>query len=473
VETQNEFFILEKPRRPWLRWLKRLGKGLLIATIALAVRQTWHHREVVKKLEETLAELDRSDPGWRLEDIEAAREAIPEEKNSARVVVVAGSQLPKDWPPKEIAEILERYKPEEQLTREDFHRLSEELNAIKPALDEARKLADFRKGRHHIEYARDILGTLLKDQSRVPPITQLLLADAMRNEQTRRLKEAMIACRAALNAGRSLGDEPLAVTQMIRNRSVVWSCRCIERVLAQGNPPTDDLAALQKLLDDEDAFLDLLLIMRGERAAWHAMFDGLESGEASFGDRKDWEAYLSGPIFRERLREEHPLMLALMNRWLATAQLPPNEQADAEKRLSREAAHLPAKGSLTHALTPAFPKIGDSSRLKHALLRCTLAGLAVERYRHKHGKWPDSLDTLGPQFLADVPRDPFDGQPLRYRRLEDGVAIYSVGVDALDNGGNLDRAHPDWPGVDIGFRLWDVAKRRQPPQPKPLIPHPG
>ena len=55
--------------------------------------------------------------------------------------------------------------------------------------------------------------------------------------------------------------------------------------------------------------------------------------------------------------------------------------------------------------------------------------------------------------------------------------IYSVGNDAVDNGGNLDREHPIQPGVDVGYRLWNVSKRRQPPRPKPPAgmpaPNPG
>jgi hypothetical protein len=72
--------------------------------------------------------------------------------------------------------------------------------------------------------------------------------------------------------------------------------------------------------------------------------------------------------------------------------------------------------------------------------------------------------------LAAVPLDPFDGEPLRYRRFEDGIVIYSTSSDGVDNNGNLDREHPDQPGVDVGCRLWNVAKRRQPPRPKPPKP---
>jgi hypothetical protein len=67
--------------------------------------------------------------------------------------------------------------------------------------------------------------------------------------------------------------------------------------------------------------------------------------------------------------------------------------------------------------------------------------LAVERYRLAHGKWPQSLQKLTPAFLTKVPDDPFGGGPLHYRRLGDGVVIYSVGPDKEDNGGTLARLY--------------------------------
>ena len=101
--------------------------------------------------------------------------------------------------------------------------------------------------------------------------------------------------------------------------------------------------------------------------------------------------------------------------------------------------------------------------------------LAVERYRRATNRWPKALTDLVPAYLAKVPIDPFDGAPLRYRRLGDGLVIYSVGPDGKDNGGNLDK--PDDPqeliirfddatkeGTDLGFRLWDVPQRRQLPK---------
>ena len=47
--------------------------------------------------------------------------------------------------------------------------------------------------------------------------------------------------------------------------------------------------------------------------------------------------------------------------------------------------------------------------------------------------------------------------------VQDGVDLVetdaSVGPDGVDNGGNLSG------GADIGLRLWDAGRRRQPPAP--------
>jgi hypothetical protein len=85
--------------------------------------------------------------------------------------------------------------------------------------------------------------------------------------------------------------------------------------------------------------------------------------------------------------------------------------------------------------------------------------LALERYRLAHDRWPDSLEKLVPEFLNQVPLDPYDRKPLRYVRLKDGVAIYSMGPDGIDNGGKFDRKNYVAPGTDMVFRLWNVSLR--------------
>jgi hypothetical protein len=476
VKTQDLFSKIVKPQQPWWwRWIKRIVKSLLVCAILIACRQAWRHYQVTKNLDETLAELDRAEPGWRLEEIEAAREQIPEAENSAPVVVAAFQLTPRGWPPREFEDLLfSHLAPAEQLDPDVFIRLKKELADLQPALREARKLADMPRGRHRLVYERLVYETLLADQDGVRRIAHLLDCDAVRHDQDGDMENALISCRAILNTARSLGDEPIVLSQLLRAVCVMYACHAVERALAQGEPSSDGLTSMQRALDSEDVFLDFLVAARGERASLHATFDALESGDVPFsklkGARPSWTDHVFGWFSRDKFREAHPAMLALMSRFVAIAQLPMHEQAAAESQLDQELRDVKESNPVAVLFIPAINKASEASRRKHAYLRCAIVALATERYRQERKKWPESLDQLCLQFLPSVPLDPFDGQPLRYRRLDDGVMIYSVGHDGIDNGGNLDREHPNQPGADVGCRLWDVAKRRQPPQPKPAAP---
>src|SRR5438132_1467056 len=78
---------------------------------------------------------------------------------------------------------------------------------------------------------------------------------------------------------------------------------------------------------------------------------------------------------------------------------------------------------LARLLFPAAEKVGEAMMRSDAQMRSTIAALAAERYRLADGRWPESLAGLVPKYLSEVPKDPYDGAPLRLRRLGDGVVV--------------------------------------------------
>lgn len=86
----------------------------------------------------------------------------------------------------------------------------------------------------------------------------------------------------------------------------------------------------------------------------------------------------------------------------------------------------------------AFPDVSRLARSADQLRLyrdATLATIALEQYRRAHADWPQALIQLVPDFLDAVPLDRADGQPLRYRRTDDGGAVlYSLGPDRDDDG---------------------------------------
>jgi hypothetical protein len=77
--------------------------------------------------------------------------------------------------------------------------------------------------------------------------------------------------------------------------------------------------------------------------------------------------------------------------------------------------------------------------------KMTITAIALERYRMRHGNLPEDLSGLVPEFLTAIPRDPVDGRALRYHRsANETFLLYSVGEDAVDNGGDPTTATASW-----------------------------
>jgi hypothetical protein len=91
----------------------------------------------------------------------------------------------------------------------------------------------------------------------------------------------------------------------------------------------------------------------------------------------------------------------------------------------------------------------NQAEMNEAVVAC-----ALERYRLGHGQYPETLEALSPQFIEKLPHDIINGQPLHYRRTDDGkFVLYSIGWNEKDDGGNpsprtpkgsMDYTQGDW-----------------------------
>lgn len=86
---------------------------------------------------------------------------------------------------------------------------------------------------------------------------------------------------------------------------------------------------------------------------------------------------------------------------------------------------------------PLFRRLDSAHALLELLRRMVPTVYALAAYRAEHGEYPESLDALTPDLLDAVPIDPFDDQPLRYRKTENGYVLYSVGANMTDDGDGL------------------------------------
>jgi hypothetical protein len=72
-----------------------------------------------------------------------------------------------------------------------------------------------------------------------------------------------------------------------------------------------------------------------------------------------------------------------------------------------------------------------------AMRDTAVLGLSCELFRSARGRYPASIDELAPDFVKEIPPDPFTGKPFRYELRDGGRAfiVYSVGSNLRDDGG--------------------------------------
>jgi len=92
---------------------------------------------------------------------------------------------------------------------------------------------------------------------------------------------------------------------------------------------------------------------------------------------------------------------------------------------------------MTICTTSYMGHVAEAFAVDEATRDAADAALAIEQFRRKHDRLPETLDELVPEFLDAVPIDPFDGKPLRYVVREDAYVIYSIGRDRADDGGEI------------------------------------
>jgi len=78
--------------------------------------------------------------------------------------------------------------------------------------------------------------------------------------------------------------------------------------------------------------------------------------------------------------------------------------------------------------------IFEEKCLEDFSVKGTQSLIAIKAYKTKTGKIPPSLGELVPEYLSEIPKDPFNGKLIKYS--PEKRIIYSVGKDLKDSGGS-------------------------------------
>jgi hypothetical protein len=480
-----------RKRRRRRRWAAAAALGLaaVVGTVGLAL---YLNRYATRALEEAVAETDAADPNWRLDDLMATRECIPDDENAALVVAGVFELLPEPWPPTapskdaprepgplDFAAAVERAGDADdsrKLDAETAAVIRSELDDLADAVDYARTLVDYDRGRHEIEIAPKIFDTLLPETQNTRAVARLLNIDGMLLAHDGKLDEALDSCRAVLVTARSIGDEPFLISQLVRLAIDAMEETLIRRVLGQGEPSAEALAELQAFFEDELHQPRLWWGLRGERASLVEMIRRYMNGELPL----DAAAAAERPV---TTRELYPLLIvggdyqmAVALRWFeelfAIIELPPSEweaPLDAwDARIAAVARSRLGKYTTTFPMymMPAVRFQTDAEKRVRAVFGSLILLIAAERHRQATGKWPETIADIDPNILADPPLDPYTGEPYRMYHADGRLRIYTLGPNLKDERGDYDldkwKDKDKFGRDDVGTYAYDLELRGRP-----------
>lgn len=465
-----------RPPRLWLRLGIAIGAFTLVVLLAGFLLNAC----LPSRIKQIEAEMDATDPGWRLDEILAARPDPPAGQNSADVIAFVDAQVPGNLRYPGLSDATDRVRAPYRLNTAVRGVLDARFQTIDAAVQAARTIATMPTGRYPLVLEDNPFTSNLVREDCALDVASLLRYDAVRLADRGDLDGAMRSCRAAVHCGQSFASGDLI--SLIRVLCVDIGMDTIEYVLSQGELPSSACAEMQALLLAEEQFNDLLMDLRGRRAMTHDLLGKVMNGrlpmrevfDLGLGQRvpSNWWYRLFGYTAAD-VRREYPVFMDAINRRIEAARLPLPERTVALDALDAERSDLARRYPLVATFLPITVGMRQQYYAKLAQVGAMRVLLGVERYRLAHKRWPARLEDIPADLLpGGLPRDPFDGLPLRYRRTTDGVVVYSVGNDRTDDGGvvvNEDgrRDLQRELAPDRGYRLWDVAKRRQPPPPPP------
>jgi hypothetical protein len=249
-----------------------------------------------------------------------------------------------------------------------------------------------------------------------------------------------------LKLAATLEAEPIVISFLLRNAIIRMAVTTTERSLNHSSLSDEAGQRLQAAFALAIKTNQLPLALAGDRAVMIPTFR-LSQGEIQniSGDEtsesKPPKQRFSGKAvpfvwFTGFFERDLDFYLKTMDQCISLAALSPPQSLALTNYM--EAASSNAQRGLfllSGLLLPSFKKIIIRDLAARAAVETATTALAVEQFRHARERLPDKLEELVPQFLAAIPTDPFDGAPLRYRRLANGYIIYSIDADGHDDGG--------------------------------------
>ena len=451
------------------RVMKKIGKGILILIIALAVVHSIASYVLGRRLEAKIAEIKaQGDP---ISTLNLGKNTVPDSENAAGIYlkifekigypIIYQNGAPRfrrgglDLGPYGYWHSLYITENDGERTPEMWESARRSLTAypsISVLIDKAISMPNCQ---FPMNWKDGPLVTLPHYAS-IGKLSELLYTRALVNAHYGDMDSAVKDVSRILGISRSIRNEPVMAGQAIRYGIIRNGTRCIQYMLRCG---LDDrqIRLLEDALADGDMHEGYVVGIKGERALSITSFRILIAGRNVFMWAPDNLIPLHLRV-RPLIYIWRPLLYVDMMKSMDSLSHHIDEaEAPILHRMKTYSGQEKSAGyTLLADWWPDMLSGSQSSRdvCETRILSCRTM-LNLMRYKHRFGAYPESLDVLRSKLNVDVPVDPMSGKDFVYKRQGDGFLLHSIGANMRDDGGKSVASPHETEPDDI---VWSMTK---------------
>jgi hypothetical protein len=464
-------------RRGVVGWIARHPRmsiaGVVLVLLALLVLIL--HKSAENRLARQIAAIRARGEPVTLEDLRDRVPTIPDDENMALAVFEHAAAF-KSWKLPEHLRDANIYSPRQWWRPPSGQRLpsleleaatwySEHFAAELAAIHGALKL---EHGVFPIGWKTPGIAMLAPHLSDARQISRIMSLDAVlqaeRGDQSALTARLLDMCRMPA----TLDHQPFLISALVHLAMSAMAMEEIEYGINVCPLNETDVELLQRAIRRFDGNPDMAAALMTERVMFLDCVQWVRSSGGNFAALTGGTAPPAGalrflPILPAR---DAAAGLRFYTEFIDALKLPTvAERVTRLQAVEKGVQGLPMYYFLTRMLVPSFSWATELFHRSIGSTRAMVAALACERYRLRHGEWPAGLEALVPEFLDPVPVDPFDDEPIRYKRFDMVIKVWSIGEDMTDDGGDvkrLERRTSTSQPTDWGWVLLDPEHRGRP-----------
>jgi type II secretory pathway pseudopilin PulG len=325
----------------------------------------------------------------------------------------------------------------EPLAEETKALITEYLADNQQALELLHKGAAIEHSRYPVDFSKGF-EILLPDLSNIRVGAFLLKLEAVLHAENGKSEKVAGSIKSTFGLAHSLSKEPILISQLVRIACQALAVLTLEHVINRTEFTDEQLVDLSRTLANAEGHFTLSRAFAGERCMGVSIF---KMPAAQIPRLVDGSSSPLGVLrialckFAGLADMDAIIYIDLMNDYIESIQLPLHQREEAANAVDTKFDETSRIHVLLRAIMPALSRCTTIDLRTAAQLRTARAGLAIQRYRLATDGLPNTLSELTPTYLDEVPKDPFDGKDLRYKKLETGFVVYSIGKDGNDDGG--------------------------------------